>query len=160
MPIEFLRRRKLFFAVYFLFEHAEIVSDHDDFVKENLQRHFLCLECGIARMQHELALMPASTEFPDISLRLFQSQLVDGRADRFLDELPERHAEPTNRRLLARHLELAGFRIDRSEGVVETDFRRVFRNRLDHSVQILGVLYLHSNVQLFDLHAGELTQTR
>ena len=76
---------KLRMGVNFLFEHTQVITDHDDFVEEDVERHFFCLQRRIARMKHNPAFVPTRSELFDIRITSRKTESVSVRPLRQTD---------------------------------------------------------------------------
>ena len=145
-------------GVDFLFQHAEVVPNHDDFVEEHFQGDFLGLQRGVAGVQDEFAAVPAEAELFHDGVRLLQAKFGDGDVQGLADELGERHVEAANG-----HGRVEGFQTARLGGdgafgaVVELDFGDHFGNGFDGAGAVLRMAHAHADADGFNCHGGILT---
>ena len=49
-------------GINLLFHNSQLVSDSNEFMKENFKRYFFGRQCWVTRMQDHLSLVPTNTE--------------------------------------------------------------------------------------------------
>jgi hypothetical protein len=155
LHFDFFGVAEFFVGVDFLFEDAELVSNHYDFVEEGFEGDFLGLKGGVGGMEDEFAIVPADAEFGDGGVGFFEAQGIDGAADDFVDEGDERAFEAGDGDLGFGRFEGGGFGIDDAFAVIEDDIDGVFGDAANDAKAVLGMFDLHPDVNRLDFHEGE-----
>ena len=93
LHLDFFAVGQFFVGVNFLFEDAEIVADHDDFVEEEIEGNFLRLKGWFGGMHHEVSALPAHAECIDVEVGFIQSELRNSFAYNLIDEHGEWQVE-------------------------------------------------------------------
>ena len=141
-----------------LFQHPQVVPDHDDFVEEDFQGHLLGLQRRVGRVQHRLAAVPAQPQLCHNGIRFLQPQLRDRRRQGLLDKLLERQIQAAHCRLGVHRLQSAGLGSHRAfDAVIKVNFRHRFRDGFDGARAVLRVADFLTDAKGFNVHGKKLT---
>ena len=110
--------------VDFLFQHAEIVPHHHNFMEEDFQRDVLGLQCRVSGMHDQFAAVPADAELFHHGIRLFQTEPDHGGIHGLLNELFERKVQAADGGLRFGGFEAGGLRRDGVLVVGQREFPR------------------------------------
>jgi len=138
--------------VHLLLEHAQIVADHHDLVKERLQRHFLRLHRRISRAQDEGAPLPPVRDALHNRLIFLQAERLHHRVRSFADEIAQRHLQLGHRCSRLGRGELARSGNDRSPRIIEGDISSKIGEGFHDTDAVLRVSDLHPNVKALNWH--------
>jgi len=134
---------KLRMGINFLFEHTQIITDHDDFVEEDVERHFFCLQRRIGWMKHNPAFVPTRSELFDIRITSRKTEIIDGVSDDFFDKHRKRLLESRNCGLSFGRFQTGGFGRDGAFAGFKSNIGGVLRNGFDRADSILWMANLH-----------------
>ena len=144
-------------GVDLLFEDAEVVADHDDFVEEDFEGDFFGREGGVGGVEDDFAVVPAEAELFDDGFRRAEAELVDGGVHGLLDELLEWNFEAGERGVGVGGFEAGDVGFDGALGVGELDVGGELGNGFDGAEAVLRVADGHADVEGFKFHGRILT---
>ena len=161
LHLDFFAIGEFFVGVDLLFEDAEVVADHDDFVEEDFERHFLGLQGGVVGVEDAFAAVPAETQFFDDDVGQLEAQFGDEGFHGLIDDLLEGHGEGTEGGLGFGGFQAAGFGGDGAAvAVIELDVGDGFRNGFNGAGAVLRVAHSHAHAKQFNFHERSLVRMR
>ena len=91
LQFELVRFAQFVARVHFLLENPQIIPNHDDFVKERLERDFFWLKRTVRRLHNQRSALPSSRQTFYKRILWFEPKGLDDSVSSITDQFRERH---------------------------------------------------------------------